>query len=163
MCGACGGGRVRGPWEDAVDGRGPRVLAARADALQRLLAPWGWRVRPWGVSGYAVQHPTRGLAVAEGVDGVTANAATHSPEGLRLLVTGAATDALSAADAVVLVSAAVAAGVPDVVLRGPHAHEVVVHGRSVPVLPLRPGPPGAFAVSLGAPTSTPGPAGRATS
>ena len=59
MCGACGGGRVRGPWEDAVDGRGPRVLAARAEALQRLLAPWAWRVRPWSVSGYAVQLTDR--------------------------------------------------------------------------------------------------------
>lgn len=74
MCGACGTGRVSGPWEDAVAGRGPRELAARARALQDLLDGLRWRVAPWGVSGYTVTRPTGATFVAPDLDTVTAAA-----------------------------------------------------------------------------------------
>ncbi|GAA0307746.1 hypothetical protein [Kineococcus aurantiacus] len=74
MCGACGTGRARGPWEDAVAGRGPRELAARARALEALLAGLRWRVRPWGASGFTVTRPTGGVLLAPDLDTVTAAA-----------------------------------------------------------------------------------------
>jgi len=58
MCGVCGGGVVRGPWEDAVTPRGPRALAERAAALESLCAPLRWRVRPFGAAGFTVTTPT---------------------------------------------------------------------------------------------------------
>ncbi|GAB3451714.1 hypothetical protein AB1207_02695 [Kineococcus endophyticus] len=71
MCGACGTGRARGPWEDVVAGRGPRELAARTRALQDLLTGLRWRVAPWGVSGYTVTRPTGATFLAPDLDAVT--------------------------------------------------------------------------------------------
>ncbi|MEW1960242.1 hypothetical protein [Kineococcus sp. NPDC059986] len=65
---------MRGPWEDAVAGRGPREVAARARALQGLLAGLRWRVAPWGVSGFTVTRPTGASFVAPDLDTVTAAA-----------------------------------------------------------------------------------------
>ncbi|PRY12619.1 hypothetical protein [Kineococcus rhizosphaerae] len=73
MCGACGTGQVRAPWEAAA-GSGPRDLLARARALQTLLAGLRWRVAPWGPSGFTVTRPTGGTLVAPDLDTVTAAA-----------------------------------------------------------------------------------------
>ena len=74
MCGACGSRQVRGPWEDAIAGRGPRELAARAQALEMLLRGLRWRVRPWGASGFTVTRPTGGVLIATDLDTVTSAA-----------------------------------------------------------------------------------------
>jgi len=164
MCGVCGGGVVRGPWEDAVTPRGPRELAERAAALEALCAPLRWRVRPFGAAGFTVATPTGAVRTASGVDDVTAAAVAA---GLPTDTSGSAWpdgEALSAAAAVVRLSALVAAG-SDGELHGPvpaGADVVHVHGVAVRVVRRD----GGFSVRRGrpaAPTSTPAGAPRATS
>ena len=138
MCGACGTGRVRGPWEDAVAGRGPRQLAERARELEAFCAPLRWRVRPFGVAGFTVTTATGACRTADGVDDVTAAAVAAG-----VPVTGPAgrpdevgEAPLSAAEAVVGLSALVAAGGTGE-LHGPLPDGVdvlLVHGQPVPAV-----------------------------
>jgi len=163
MCGACGGGVVRGPWEDAVAPRGPRQLGERAAALESLCAPLRWRVRPFGAAGFTVTTATGAGRTAAGVDDVTAAAVAA---GLPVDPPAGAwpDEALSAAAAVVRLSVLVAAG-SGAELHGPVPAGLVVahvHGAAVRVVRRD----GGFAVRRArpaAPTSTPAGAPRATS
>jgi hypothetical protein len=71
MCGACGSGRVRAPWEDTVGPRDPGTSRRLAAALTRRLRRW--RIAPWP-GGYTVAGPQGALAPAGSVDEVVARA-----------------------------------------------------------------------------------------
>jgi hypothetical protein len=103
MCGACGSGRVRAPWEDTVGPPDPGASRRLAAALTRALAPLRWRVTPWA-GGYTLAGPAGALAPAASLDEVVARARAARPELLHRLAGPA--DDLDLADAVVRVSAA---------------------------------------------------------
>ncbi len=67
MCGACGSGVVRAPWEIVSHGTGPRALAARAAQAQRLLGD-PWQVASFGPSGYTVRAATGAMTVHPDLD-----------------------------------------------------------------------------------------------
>ncbi|GAA4859704.1 hypothetical protein [Actinomycetospora straminea] len=116
MCGACGSGRVRAPWEDTVgppDRAAPRRFAA---ALTRALGPWRWRVAPWA-GGYTVSGPQGALPPAHSVDEIVARARAARP-GTPLVDTAPA-DGLALADAVVRVAVTAAQRGGPVLLCGP--------------------------------------------
>jgi hypothetical protein len=71
MCGACGSGRVRAPWEDTVGTRDPGTPRRLAAVLTHRLARW--RVAAWP-GGYTVTGPQGALAPAGSVDEVVARA-----------------------------------------------------------------------------------------
>lgn len=131
MCGACGSGRARAPWEDAVEAPGPAVRRRRAAALTRLLAPSRRRVEAWG-TGFVVHGPVGPPVHAADVDAVVDLAGRH-----RLLAAadGRGGDvAVDAAEAVVRASVA-AWLVGAARLHGPgvgRAARVLAHG-SCPV------------------------------
>jgi hypothetical protein len=135
MCGACGSGRVRAPWEDAVEAPGPAVRRRRAAALSRLLVPGRRRVEAWA-TGFVVHGPVGPPVHAGDVDGVVARAGRH-----RLLTTTALPGDLAgddAAEAVVRASAAAWLR-GSARLHGPgvgHAVRVLAHGsRPVDLVP----------------------------
>jgi len=103
MCGACGSGRVRPPWEDTVGPPDPGASRRLAAALTRALAPLRWRVTPWA-GGYTVAGPQGALPPATSLDEVVAGARAARP-GLLHRLAGPAED-LELADAVVRVSVA---------------------------------------------------------
>ena len=74
MCGACGSGTVRAPWETVAHGTGPRALAERAAQAQRLLGG-AWRVAAFGPAGYTVTAPTGASTVHRDLDGLLAQLA----------------------------------------------------------------------------------------
>ncbi len=57
MCGACGSGVVRAPWEVALAGGAPADLRRRAD-IAAALTGGRVRVRPWGPAGFLLQPRT---------------------------------------------------------------------------------------------------------
>ncbi len=57
MCGACGSGVVRAPWEVALAGGAPADLRRRAE-VAAALTEGRVRVRPWGPAGYLLQPRT---------------------------------------------------------------------------------------------------------
>ena len=57
MCGACGSGVVRAPWEVALAGGAPADLRRRADVAAALTGG-RVRIRPWGPAGYLLQPRT---------------------------------------------------------------------------------------------------------
>lgn len=71
MCGACGSGTVRAPWETTAHGAGPRALADRAAQAQRLLGG-AWRVAAFGPAGYTVTAPTGASTVHRDLDALVA-------------------------------------------------------------------------------------------
>jgi hypothetical protein len=128
MCGACGSGRVRAPWEDTVGPHDPGATRRLAAALTRALAPLRWRVAPWA-GGYTVAGPQGALPPATSLDEVVARARAARPELLHRLAGPA--DDLELADAVVRVSVAALLTGDPLVLTGPHpggARRLVAHG-----------------------------------
>lgn len=128
MCGACGSGRVRAPWEDTLGPPDPGAARRRAAALTRWLGPWRWRVATWA-GGYTVTGPHGALPPAGCVDEIVARA---RPTARHL---EGASDELTLPDAVVLVSAAALLDRAPVVLAGPEpgpARRLLAHG-DVPV------------------------------
>jgi hypothetical protein len=101
MCGACGSGRVRAPWEDTVGPPDPGASRRFAAALTRALAPLRWRVASWA-GGYTVAGPAGALPPATSVDEVVARARAARPGLLHPLARPA--DDLGLADAVVRVA-----------------------------------------------------------
>lgn len=67
MCGACGSGRVTAAWEDVLAGAGPARRAARAAAVNRLLAGRQLRVSSWR-GGYLLRTATGGARPAASLD-----------------------------------------------------------------------------------------------
>jgi len=139
MCGACGSGRVRAPWEDTVGPHDPGASRRLAAALTRCLVPWRWRVASWA-GGYTVSGPQGALAPAGSVDEVVARARAARPELLHRLAGPA--DDLDLADALVRVSVAALYRDGPLLLVGPDPGErrrLTAQGRvAVDVLP-RPG------------------------
>jgi hypothetical protein len=132
MCGACGSGRVRAPWEDTVGPHDPGATRRLAAALTRALAPLRWSVAPWS-GGYTVTGPHGALAPATSVDEVVARARAARAELLPRLAGPA--DGLELADALVRTSAAALVRGDPLVLAGPHPggpRRLVAHG-DVPV------------------------------
>jgi hypothetical protein len=132
MCGACGSGRVRAPWEDTVGPHDPGAARRLAAALTRWLEPWRWRVAAWA-GGYTLAGPQGALAPAGGVDEVVERARAARPE-LPGLLAGPADD-LDLADAVVRVSVTALYRDGPLLLVGPDPgapRRVRAHGR-VPV------------------------------
>ncbi|GAA4914188.1 hypothetical protein EV188_11014 [Actinomycetospora succinea] len=124
MCGACGSGRVRAPWEDTLGPPDPGAARRRAAALTRWLAPRRWRVAAWS-GGYTLTGPCGALPPAGSVDEVVARAGGSLP-----LVDG---DTL--ADAIVRVSIAALLDRAPIVLAGPEpgpARRLLAHG-DVPI------------------------------
>ncbi|MGI4893585.1 MAG: hypothetical protein ACRYF3_00550 [Janthinobacterium lividum] len=160
MCGGCGSGRVRGPWEDVVAGRGPREVLRRSKVLGGLLHPLRLRVQPWGPAGYVVTTATGGRSTAAGLDDVTAQAARR--DGWVDLLATRRCAGLSGAEAVVLLSALVATGTEVRALHGPvttGAETVRVHGREVTVVSTS----GSFSLELAANPPIPSTGRRPTS
>lgn len=132
MCGACGSGRVRAPWEDAVEAPGPAVRRRRAAALTRLLAPGRRRVEAWA-TGFVVHGAVGPPVHAADVDAVVALAGRHRPLPAPAPAVGG-----DAAEAVV--RASVAAWLDGSArLHGPgveHAVRVLAHGsRPIDLVP----------------------------
>lgn len=124
MCGACGSGRVRAPWEDTLGPPDPGAARRRAAALTRWLAPRRWTVAAWA-GGYTVTGPHGALPPAGCVDEIVARAGG----------TPAAVDGDTLADAVVRLSVAALHDDTPIVLTGPEpgpARRLLAHGR-VPV------------------------------
>ena len=82
MCGACGSGTVRAPWEVAAHGAGPRPLAARAAEAQALLGR-PWRVSAFGPAGYTVHAPTGSVTVHRDLDGLLEALLAAASDGVR--------------------------------------------------------------------------------
>ena len=124
MCGACGSGRVRAPWEDTLGPADPGAARRRAAALSRWLAPRRWRVAAWD-GGYTVVGPVGALPPAGCVDEIVARARPVTvPE-----------VGPSLADAIVHLSVAAFVHREPMVLCGPEpgpARRFLVHG-DVPV------------------------------
>lgn len=116
MCGACGSGRVRAPWEDTVGPPDPGASRRLADALTRALAPWRWRIVPWA-GGYTVTGPQGALASAHSVDEIVARARAARP-GTPPVDTAPA-DGLALAEAVVRVAVTARYRGGPVLLSGP--------------------------------------------
>jgi hypothetical protein len=132
MCGACGSGRVRAPWEDTVGPPDPGASRRLAAALTRALAPLRWRVAPWA-GGYTVAGPAGALPPAASLDEVVARARAARPALLHRLA-GPAED-LELADAVVRVSVAALHRDGPLLLVGPdpgRPRRLLAHG-GVPV------------------------------
>ena len=126
MCGACGSGRVRAPWEDLVGAPGPRGPSRRAVALTRRLGPWRWRIGTWS-GGYTISGPHGALSPASSVDEVVARARAARPDALS----AGPGDGLDLADAVVRASIMAGAGCGGIVLAGPDPGDrrrVLAHG-----------------------------------
>jgi hypothetical protein len=125
MCGACGSGRVRAPWEDTVGPRDPATPRRLAAAVTRRVGRW--RVAPWP-GGYTVTGPQGALAPAGSVDEVVARARRAG-----VLAGTAPGEDLALAEA--LVAASVLALDGPVVLAGPDPgvpRRLLAHGH-VPV------------------------------
>ncbi|GAA4784517.1 hypothetical protein GCM10023200_17710 [Actinomycetospora chlora] len=125
MCGACGSGRVRAPWEDTVGARDPATSRRLAAALTGRLRRW--RVAPWA-GGYTVAAPQGALAPARSIDEVVARGRDAG-----VLAGAAPGEDLALAEA--LVAASVLALDGPVVLSGPDPgapRRVLAHGH-VPV------------------------------
>jgi hypothetical protein len=124
MCGACGSGRVRAPWEDTLGPPDPGAARRRAAALTRWLAPWRWTVGAWA-GGYTLAGPHGTLAPATGIDEVIDRARAARPDALHRRLREATDDdadadaRLDLAEAVVLVSVAALYGDGPLVLTGP--------------------------------------------
>ncbi|WP_433024820.1 hypothetical protein [Actinomycetospora sp. CA-053990] len=122
MCGACGSGRVRAPWEDTLGPPDPGAARRRAAALTRWLAPWRWTVGAWA-GGYTLAGPHGALAPATGIDEVIDRARAARPDALRRRFRAATEDdadtGLALAEAVVRVSVATLYGGGPLVLTGP--------------------------------------------
>lgn len=67
MCGACGSGTVRAPWETREHGSTPAHLAARAAQAQELVGRQAV-VRPFGPAGYTVSTGTGVVTVHRDLD-----------------------------------------------------------------------------------------------
>ena len=67
MCGACGSGTVRAPWEVRAHGGSPRDLAARAAQAQQLLGRRA-TVTPFGPAGFTLRTPTGRTTVHRDLD-----------------------------------------------------------------------------------------------
>lgn len=78
MCGACGSGVVRAPWETLSHGTGPRALAARAAQAQRLLGD-PWQVVSFGPAGYTVRSATGATTVHPDLDALLARLRAVAP------------------------------------------------------------------------------------
>jgi hypothetical protein len=120
MCGACGSGRVRAPWEDTVGPPDPGASRRLAAALTRTLAPLRWRVAPWA-GGYTVAGPQGARPPATSLDEVVARARAARPELVHGLAAPA--DDLDLADALVRVSAAALHRDGPLLLAGPDPGE----------------------------------------
>lgn len=132
MCGACGSGRVRAPWEDTLGPPDPGASRRLAAALTRWLAPRRWRVAPWA-GGYTLTGPCGALPPAGCVDEIVARIGPTVDVTVDDAVDVAVDGTL--ADAVVHVSVAAFVHREPMVLAGPDpgpARRVLVHG-AVPV------------------------------
>jgi hypothetical protein len=120
MCGACGSGRVRAPWEDTLGPPDPGAARRRAAALTRWLAPRRWRVTAWA-GGYTVAGPTGPLPPAGSVDEIVARARWGAGD----------IGDTDLADAIVRVSVAALVDGEPLVLAGPDPgapRRLLVHG-----------------------------------
>ena len=81
MCGACGSGVVRAPWEVALAGGAPADLRRRAD-VAAALAEGRVRVRPWGPAGYLLQPRTAPVQAVASLEPLAAALHRHLRPGL---------------------------------------------------------------------------------
>ena len=81
MCGACGSGVVRAPWEVTLAGGAPADLRRRADVAAALT---GGRVhvRPWGPAGYLLQPRTAPVRAVASLEPLAAALHRHLRPGL---------------------------------------------------------------------------------
>lgn len=81
MCGACGSGVVRAPWEVGLAGGSPADLRRRAQVAEDL-AGGRVRVRPWGPAGYLLQPRTSPARAVASLDPLAAALHRHLRPGL---------------------------------------------------------------------------------
>jgi hypothetical protein len=141
VCGACGSGMVRAPWEVGLAGGSPAAQRRRADVAEHLTGG-RVRVRPWGPAGYLLQPRTAPARVLDSLEPLAAALHPHLRPGLptcrscahapvrREVALSAADDLQRLAVWVALVRTGTGVdvhahrGSPVVLVAGPHADEV---------------------------------------
>jgi hypothetical protein len=81
VCGACGSGVVRAPWEVALAGGAAADLRRRAD-VAAALTEGRVRVRPWGPAGYLLQPRTAPVQAVASLEPLAAALHRHLRPGL---------------------------------------------------------------------------------
>ena len=81
MCGACGSGVVRAPWEVELAGGAAADLRRRADVASAL-TEGRVRVRPWGPAGYLLQPRTAPVQAVASLEALAAALHRHLRPGL---------------------------------------------------------------------------------
>lgn len=91
MCGACGSGIARAPWETRSHGATLAHLTARAAEAQELIGRHAY-VKPFGPAGYTVRTPTGATTVHRDLDDLLARLLALAPEHTHQHATQASKD-----------------------------------------------------------------------